>query len=230
MNSTRRKIITILIGVIIVLLGVGIVGNAVGAWNFKVFIDGWWALLLMIMFLFSIISSPNAFNVCGMLVSGFVFLRYHIEALKSVNVWLIILGAVVLLIGIKLIIRSFRPSSRKIEVENENGEKLESSSCAFSTGKTDYTGKVFVGGKFTCSFGKYVVDLSGATVKKGAEMKLDCAFGNITVVVPAGVCVSVSKSSFVGSVSSDVQSSPDADLSVIADAAFGSINIVKADK
>lgn len=221
----RKKIIAIIIGVIVLLLGIGIIGNAVGAWNFKVFIDGWWALLLMIMFLFAIIAHPNAFNVCGMLIFGFVFLRYHIEVLKSVNVWLIILGGTVLFIGLSIIIRSIRPSSRRIEVELGNGESFDSSSCAFSSGKTEYSGKTFDKAKFSCSFGKYEIDLRGATIKEGALMKLDCAFGNITVYVPAGTTVKVSKSSFLGSVNSDVQSSENADLTITADTAFGGIDI-----
>ena len=222
----KNKIIAVLIGIIVVLLGVGIVGNAVGVWNFKVFIDGWWALLLMVLFLFATISRPNSFNVCAMIVFGFVFLGYHIEALKSVNVWLVILGAAVLFIGANIIIKAFRPESRRIEVELGNGEKYDSSSCAFSSGKTDYNGRTFGGGKYSCSFGKYVVDLRGATLKEeGAEVKLDCAFGTIILLVSADTTVKLSKSSFFGSVNCAVPTFEDAKLKVVADAAFGSIEI-----
>ncbi len=231
----RKKIIAVLIGLVVIAIGVVLVGNGAFGWNINIFIDGWWAVLLMLMFLFGIINDgPNFVNVIGLVLFGVLFARYHVPVLKDVNVWLIIGGAIILCIGVRLIYRAFAPkkyvavtSTTTVEGEAADADaKPESQSCAFTEGESNYAGRTFAGGKFSCSFGSYRIDLRGATITKGALLDLNCAFGKIDVVVPEGVTVNIAKDSVFGGITCKAPTADDADVVIKADCAFGAVNVL----
>ena len=138
----RKKLIAVLLGIIVVALGVVLVGNGAFGWNINIFIEGWWAILLMLLFLIGIINDgPNLVNVIGLVLFGVLFARYHVPVLKDVNVWLIIGGAIILCVGVRIIYRAFSPKRytsvgpATVTTDGEEGEstqKPESQSCAFS--------------------------------------------------------------------------------------------------
>lgn len=231
----KKKLIAVLIGLIIVALGVVLVGNGAFGWNINIFVEGWWAILLMLLFLLGIINDgPNFVNVIGLVLFGVLFARYHVPVLKDVNVWLIIGGAIILCIGARIIYRAFAPkkyvevtSTTTVEGEAVDADtKIESQSCAFTEGESNYSGRTFAGGKFSCSFGSYRIDLRGATITKGALLDLSCAFGKIDVIVPEGVTVKVTKDSVFGGITCKAPTSDSADLIIKADCAFGAVNVL----
>ena len=232
----KKKIIAVLIGLIIIAIGVIVIGNGAFGWGIDIFIDGWWAALLMVVFLIFIINDgPNFFNVIGLVLFGVLFARYYIPLLKDVNVWLIIGGVLILCVGVRLIYRAFAPKKVTVKVntqcETPDGEsteevEVESNNCTFSSGESKFAGKTFAGGKYSCSFGSYKVDLRGATVTKGAELDLHCSFGEIKVTVPAGSSVKLVKDSVFGTVNCSAPVADNGDLVVKAECAFGSINII----
>ena len=127
----------------------------------------------------------------------------------------------VLCIGVRMIVRVFAPkkvvTAQAVEGgENAEAVEAETQNCAFSSGESKYAGKTFSGGKFSCSFGSYKIDLRGATVTKGAVLDLNCAFGEIKVTLPAGVTVKLAKDSMLGAVNCNVTTSENADLIVKA--------------
>lgn len=105
----KRKILAIIIGIIIVLSGIGIVGNGLFDWNFTFFFDGWWALALMIVFLLFVISDgPNMGNILGLVIFGFMFARYYLPFLKNVNIWPVIAGIFVVYAGVCVVIKAIK--------------------------------------------------------------------------------------------------------------------------
>lgn len=235
----KKKIIAVLLGLIIVALGVVLVGNGAFGWNVNIFIEGWWAVLFMLLFLIGIINDgPNVFNVVGLVLFGVLFARYHVPVLKNVNVWLIIGGAIILCVGVRVIYRAFAPkkyvnvgaSSASDTIEGEAVDKDQASpdsqNCAFSEGESNFFGRTFSGGRYSCSFGSYKVDLRGATITKGATLDLNCAFGRIEVFVPEGVTVKLAKDSVFGAVACKAPIAEDADLIIKADCAFGAVNVL----
>lgn len=231
----RKKLIAVLLGIIVVALGVVLVGNGAFGWNINIFIEGWWAILLMLLFLIGIINDgPNLVNVIGLVLFGVLFARYHVPVLKDVNVWLIIGGAIILCVGVRIIYRAFSPKRytsvgpATVTTDGEEGEstqKPESQSCAFSEGESSYAGKTFSGGRYTCSFGSYRIDLRGATITKGALLEVNSSFGKIDIVVPEGVTVKLAKDSVFGSVNCKAPIADNADVVIKADCAFGAVNI-----
>lgn len=231
----RKKLIAILIGLIIIAIGVVVIGNGAFGWGINLFIDGWWAALLMVVFLIFIINDgPNFFNVIGLVLFGVLFARYYIPLLKDINIWLIIGGALILCVGVHLIYRAISPKKNIViggatggtssDGTAEAGEP-ESNNCSFTSGESNFGGRTFSGGKYSCSFGSYKIDLRGATITKGALLDLNCAFGEIKVTLPAGVSVKLVKDAVFGGVNCKAPIADDADVVVKADCAFGTINI-----
>jgi len=222
-----------MIGLIVVAIGVGIIGNAVGIWNFTIFFKGWWALALMLAFLCGIISEgPRLLNVLGLVIFGALFAKNYISILADVNIWLIVAGAAVLVVGLRLIFGVFLPRSEKTDAAHDTssadgGYVGEGGNCAFSSCRTSYAGRTFSGGKFSCAFGEYVVDLCGATITEGAVLKADCAFGSIKIVLDSGTKVALKKDTCFGSVSFDGTESDVADITVKAECSFGSVKIIQ---
>lgn len=228
--NTRRKIIAVLFAILIIAIGVIIIGNNAFGWKINIFIDGWWALLLMIGALFLIIKDgPNFLNIMGLLFFGVLFLKYHITLLKDVNIWLVILGMLVVFIGVSIIVRAFKPRKKVVTSSEENGETktetVESNSVAFGSSESNFSGKTFSGGTYSCSFGTYKIDLRGATITTGVTLEVNCSFGRIDVIVPAGTTVEVNRTVFLGGVNCTAPETGNADMKINACSSFGSVNI-----
>ena len=104
----KNKIFSILLAIIIVAAGVILIGNELFDWNVSLFIKGWWALLLSLMFLCGMIKDgPDVGNIVGVLLFGFLFAKNYIPALDDVNVWVLILGAFIISIGIGILKKNF---------------------------------------------------------------------------------------------------------------------------
>ena len=231
----KNKIFNVILAIIIVAAGVILIGNELFDWNVSLFIKGWWALLLSLMFLCGMIKDgPDVGNIVGVLLFGFLFAKNYIPALDDVNVWVLILGAVIISIGVGIIKKSFFRKNRNVVVfsgstDTGNTDKCSASSdtCAFSSARRSYAGETFSGGDFRCSFGSLTIDLRGSNVTEGAVLGANCAFGDMNIIVPQDVDVKVTKSSFFGSVSSDFGNSDPARLYIDAECGFGSIKIIR---
>ncbi|MCQ2771624.1 MAG: hypothetical protein MJ236_07535, partial [Clostridia bacterium] len=106
----RKNIWSIAIGLVLAVIGVGILGNALFNWNFKIFIEGWWALALMIVSLgFVVKEGPKLYNVASLIIFGFLFLRYHVPALEKIDLWTLVVGVIILCVAAQIIINAINP-------------------------------------------------------------------------------------------------------------------------
>ena len=104
----KNKIFSILLAIIIVAAGVILIGNELFDWNVSLFIKGWWALLLSLMFLCGMIKDgPDVGNIVGVLLFGFLIAKNYIPAFDDVNVWVLVLGALIISIGVGIIKKNF---------------------------------------------------------------------------------------------------------------------------
>lgn len=233
--NMKNKIFSILLAIIIVSAGVILIGNELFDWNVSLFIKGWWALLLSLMFLCGMIKDgPDVGNIVGVLLFGFLFAKNYIPAFDDVNVWVLVLGALIISIGVGIIKKNFFRKNRNVAVftSNTNEGSTENFStandtCAFSSARRSYAGETFSGGDFRCSFGSFTIDLRGASVTEGSILRANCAFGDMNIIVPADIDVKLTKSSFFGSVSGDFVNSDPARLYIDAECGFGSIKIIR---
>lgn len=222
----RKKISSVILGLSVVALGVGFIGNGIFDWGFDPFVKDWWAALICFFCILSMISDkPNLFNVAGTIIFGMIFAENYIPSLENVSIWAIIGGAVVVGFGIDIIRGAFKKggNSGTCAGESNNDDKM---SCNFGKSEQRFNGKSFDGGKFSCAFGSYTIDLRGATITSDSDISLECAFGAMTLIVPRGTTVSLKTSVFLGSISCNVDKESLADININAESAFGSVNII----
>ena len=233
----RKKIEKAIIALILLALGVVWFGNAIRIWNVDVFFPGWWAVLLMVCFLISIISDgPNIGNVFFLLFFGVVVLQYTGLISERINLWLVALAFAVVVFGGKLLISAFRgdrqikPSDKATFSGSDSHERT-----ADGTGNVSYTftgetlrfaGQTVYSSSYSVSFGSLTLDFSGAVFAENTVISVSANFGEVKIRMPAGTkAVSENHVSFA-SVKND--SEGNAEVHFLLDSSFGSISIINA--
>lgn len=231
----RKKIEKVIIALILLALGVVWFGNAVGIWDVDVFFPGWWAVLLMLCFLISIISDgPNVGNVFFLLFFGVIALQYTGLIPKQVNLWLIALAFAVVIFGGKLLISAFR-GDRQAKTSAEINFSDSHTRTADGTGNIRYTftgetlrfaGQTVYSSSYSVAFGSLTLDFSGAIFAENAVISVSANFGEVKIRMPAGTkAVSENHASFA-SIKND--SEGNAEIRFLLDVSFGSISIINA--
>ena len=82
--TMRNKISMAFVGIVFILLGVAIIGNAFDAWNFTIFFDGWWTLFIIVPCVASMINNGvNSGNVIGLTI-GVLLLTWQQQSYNFV--------------------------------------------------------------------------------------------------------------------------------------------------
>ena len=109
MVSMRNKLGSILWGLAFIAVGVGLAGNVFGIWNFELFFDGWWTLLIIIPCVISMIQTGfNTGNVIGGLI-GLVLLLSCQGVVDVDKVWKLIVPVLLIVVGVKIIFKRQQP-------------------------------------------------------------------------------------------------------------------------
>lgn len=229
----KKRISNIIIGIIILAVGVILVGNFAGFWNFDIFFKGWWTVLIMAVSLISIISDkPNIFNIYFLLFGGAMLLKYCGVFGSDVSGWLIALALLIVAVGVKLIISAFPQSKPDVTSgaqafsDSDSNGGTGNVSISFSEQNINLNGKNFTGAKYECSFGKLTVDLRGAELSDNSFLSAESVFGNITILVPSDTAVKLNRDATFGSVKCRASQNGTRTLNVNAEAVFGSVEII----
>ncbi len=191
----KKKLVSrIFLGVLILALGTILCGNAMGIWDVDVFFPGWWTLFIIIPCLyFIVVDGPDFGNVIGLIV-GVVLLLSKISIFKGYISWRIILPVIIIIIGIKVIVSAVGDTHRTYDGYNY------SKKSSFCDDKVDFSGQTFTGGPYKNSFGKLVIDLSGAVIAQSMPFTVDCSFGEIDIILPKDVCLNLKSRAAFGEV------------------------------
>ncbi len=225
----RQKAKKIIIGLILLALGVAWLGNAVDLWDFSVFFPGWWAALLMICFLVSVVGDgPNVVNVLGMLIFGAVVLKSNGMIPDFVNLWLVAFALAVILFGGKLIFSVIK-GNRHVSSFGEAGSDGDPASdgkfvsYTFASEALCFSGKTVHACGYGISFGSLTLDFSGAVFAEDASLAVRANFGEVKVLLPPGIkAESVNSAAFAS-----IKNSSQGNVTVKCqfDCAFGSIEV-----
>jgi hypothetical protein len=158
------------------------------------------------------------------------------ENIDSGVIWAVL----IVLFGVSLLADALRkPRKPKFEV-HYNGNKGKSSRNLVVEGdRFQYDGSfsddtalismdTLSGGEADCSFGNYVLDLSGVNhVTENCNVELDCSFGRLIVLIPRRFAAVIDEDSSFASV--ETAGRPDDDplgcIRLACDCSFGSITI-----
>lgn len=221
----REKCSNVVWGISLVVLSVMLLGNLFAFWFVDIFFDGWWTLFIlipaMVMFLINKYKVSNLILMIGSLVlliccRGFFSWQYMIELLLS----LIVLG-----IGVKLIICSFR--GKKKEETKKSNQELVSYNGIFGSFDEKCLQDNFKGARINSIFGRINLDLKDIKITKDVKIKVFCLFGKVNIKVPNDINVEVSGNNVFANVQNKVQKRNNKSSIVYVDSTciFGEIKI-----
>lgn len=210
----RNKISNLIWGLVFIFLGVGIAGDILGQWEFRVFFPGWWTLFIIIPCLVSIIRNGiTLWSSAGFLIGIMLLITQYVNI--NIDWWKLIVPAILIVIGLQIIFRgAFR---KKIRIENPihvegqsdfNKSNRQSCSAVFSSNKVKVTDQ-FVGANLDAIFGAVELDLRDAVFVSDVEITATAVFGGIDIFVPAGINVKINNIPIFGGVSNKTGYTPD---------------------
>lgn len=187
MKNLRR----IIWGIIFVAAAVVIALNSFGIINFDIFFDGWWTLFIIVPSFAGLIENKNKMSSLSGLGIGILLLLCAQDILDWDIIWKIALPIIIGVIGIKMIVSSFRKekTSRIVNNIKTEGRDMQSGFAVFSGTELNFDDVVFDGAELTAVFGGVECDLTKAIIDRDCVIKVTCAFGGIDIKVPDNVKV-----------------------------------------
>lgn len=233
MNNTRTTLSRIFIGLLVVAIGVGYLGNALWNWNFELFFDGWWTLFLIVPAVYGFIKWEfNLFNIILFLTG--IALLLNAQGLLEAGFWAVFIPALVIVFGLYLIFGKFfkrKPQSFDNIVRNRQlGGDVSSCpeyTAIFAESNVKNVSDDLLGGEATAVFGAVTIDLRDAKVNRNININANAIFGGIDIFVPEDVRVELTGFPIFGGFS-DKRLSRNVNGNVIkinCFAAFGGITI-----
>lgn len=198
-----KKSSKILWGLALIIIGVIFALNATGLTNIDVFFDGWWTLFIIVPCAIGIFNEQDKMgNLIGVLIGVFLLLCCQ-DVLSFGMLWKMIVPAIVILIGIKLVFGGlFGNKANDMLKDMKNKGTDPKVGCAtFSGQNLNYDGEVFEGAELTAVFGGIKCDLRKAIIEKDCAITVSAIFGGIDILLPENVNVKVNTTSVFGGVS-----------------------------
>lgn len=223
-----RKVSNVIWGIVLVAVGVFIALNAMGVINVDIFFDGWWTVFIIIPCGIGLVTErEKTGNLIG-LICGVFLLLCCLDVLSFSLLWKLLVPAIVVIIGLKLIFNAiFGSKANEIIVKMKSEGNAPKTCCAvFSGNEVNYCEEPFEGAELVAVFGGVDCNLKSAVIGGDCAITAAAVFGGIDIIVPANVNVKVNSTSIFGGVSNETASYPDAPTIYIkATCLFGGVDI-----
>lgn len=222
-----RDIKKIVIGAVILAAGVLFALNALNVTDFDIFFPGWWTLFIIIPSGIGLITDKDKTGSAIGLAVGVVLLLWQLDVVNLSLVWELIVVAVLVAVGIKLIVGGTKKSNSGDGVSVNISVDAPSGCAIFGGKEMNFDGQVFEGTELTAVFGGVDCDLSGAIIKKDCKIKATAIFGGVDIILPKGVNVSVSSTSIFGGTDDAYVREPASEVTVYIEtvSVFGGVDI-----
>lgn len=198
-----KKFSKILWGVVLILVGGIFALNAFGITNIEVFFDGWWTLFIIVPCFIGIFSErEKTGNIIGLAIGVFLLLCCQ-NVLDFDMLWKLVIPAVIVIIGIKLIFSAVLgdKATKMIAVSRQNGDNVKTGCATFSGQDMNFDGEIFEGAELNAVFGGVKCDIRNAIIEKDCAITASAIFGGIDIYVPDNINVKISSNSIFGGVS-----------------------------
>ena len=239
---TRSKIVKIIIGLLLIILGGLWLFEAFGVFDFEIdlFFDGWWAVLGMVIFVVSMVSDgPNFGNILCFCIFLVLFLNASDLIPDRIDLWLVLFAVIVLVIGGKLVLGAFRKSgtaavSSSAETSSAHNTTYATDDVNHTHSKYLFTGEtvrfdgVTVGKlSFEVNFSSVTLNFAGAIFTEESCITVDTNFGETKIILPAGIRAGIVEDATFGSVKNTAVGTA-GEASMKLNVAFGAINVKNA--
>ncbi len=228
MEKTKK----IIWGIVLIAAGVLWALSTLNLVEVDIFFDGWWTLFIIVPSIISLFTGSDKADALIWLAIGGALLLCAQGVLEYGMIFKLILPAIIVIIGVKLIFNSFSDKKAEAAIKEmaENTENIENVFAIFTGIKADCSGKVFRGAQIDAVFGGVDYDLRGAVIEPDCAIKASAIFGGINIFVPENVKVRVKSTSIFGGTSNKARRPDDGAENVItlyvsALSLFGGIDI-----
>ena len=192
-----KKLTGIIIGAVLIACGVVYILDIFGIADINFSFDGWWALFIIVPCFSGLFTNKEKFgNLLG-LTCGILLILAAQDVFDYEMVWKTVVPIIIILLGIKLIVKS--TSSQKASTYTEKGQK--ENIAAFSSKTIDFADEEITVAKIGAVFGGAKCNLTDAKIKDGSQIDLFCAFGGADIIVPENVIVKVNTFCLFGGIS-----------------------------
>ena len=200
----NRSIGPVIIGLLLVILGLGYIGNVVGLWiGFTIFFRGWWTLFLIIPCLIGLLNKGFSVSRFVGLVVGVLFLV--LIQTKFAFVGSLIWPVAIVCVGVIIIFqsRTFKNHRNNIIINGEKGGSFYIPSyTAIFSGKEIVisNGEIFKDATITAVFGGVELDLRNAMIQNDITINISAIFGGVDIKLPYDVNVKSDVAAIFGGV------------------------------
>ncbi len=247
-EQIRKLVADILLGLFIVGIGVGYLGNDLSflPWtNFTIFFPAWGALFLIVPGIYWLIRKPFSWFWPICLLIGVLILLSKQEQYSFGVAAAIVLASFVILVGLRMIFAPIFKRMRKKRMQKEwqkmvgtheqvifidaTGGATSDGIYNVSFGNRRVTiDEDFTSASISVSFGEMNFDLRDAAITDCAVIEANCSFGETHIHLPADVQVELSPRAVFGDIRNrhPLPADPDAPIVYItASVSFGEIHI-----
>lgn len=216
-----KKVNTVIIGILFIIVGVIIGLNSFGITSINIFFDGWWTLFIIIPAINGIIGDDEKLGSIIWLVVGIILLLGCQDMISFSFIWKLMLPLILVFIGLFIM---FGNNDKK-EKSNNKGREF----CACFSGQTvKFDDQDFKGAEVNGIFGGITIDLRNAKIKDGSVIDAAAVFGGVTILIPEDLKVEIKSTSVFGGVTDKTKTREKKDkttLYVNGSAIFGGVEI-----
>lgn len=225
-----KKFGNVLWGIVFIVIGLIVGGNALGITNINIFFDGWWTLFIIIPCFIGLFKDNEKMgNLIGLLIG--VALLLACQGILDFNlIWKLAFPVILVLIGVSIIFKDIIDGKVNSEIKKLNKNRSgENGYCAtFSGQNVNFDGENFTGADLTAVFGGVKCDLRNAIINSDVVINASSTFGGIEIYVPSNVKIKIKSTPLFGGVSNKANTKPEENSHTIyinGTAVFGGVEI-----
>ncbi len=225
-----KKSSNILWGIVLILIGLIIGGNALGLTKIDIFFDGWWTLFIIVPCFIGLFNeSEKTGNVIGLLI-GVALLLGCQNILNFDLIWKLAFPTILIVVGLSIIFKDSLGGKVNDEIKKLNEKRNgENSYCAtFSGQNINFNEEIFTGADLTAVFGGIKCDLRNAIIESDIVINASSTFGGIEIYVPSNVKIKIKAVPIFGGVDNKANTKADENSHTIyinSTALFGGVEI-----
>lgn len=225
-----KRISDIMWGLIFIIIGVILGGNALDIFNINLFFDGWWTLFIIVPTFIGLVTDNDKIgNLIGLII-GLIMLFACRGLFDFKLIWKLILPLIFVIIGLSLIFKNNinKEVNEKIKKLNENLSSNDGYTATFSGQNLNFDGEEFKGSNLNEIFGGIKLDLRKAIISEDIVINTSSIFGGIDIYIPDNCKVKIKSNSIFGGVSNNKKCNVDDNSYTIyinASCMFGGVEI-----
>ena len=225
-----KKFGNVLWGIVLIIIGLIIGGNALGITSINIFFDGWWTLFIIVpCFIGLFKDNDKKWNLIGLLV-GVALLLGCQNIIDFDLIWKLAFPTILVIIGVSIIFKDTLGGKVSSEIKKLNEKRNgENSYCAtFSGQNVNFDGEKFTGADLTAVFGGVKCDLRNAIIDSDVVINASSTFGGIEIYVPSNVKIKIKSMPIFGGVENKAKTKTDENSHIIyinGTAVFGGVEI-----